>query len=251
MRHPARREQAENKPPKAYREIFQILKDLGLAVFVACVGLSAGPDAISLIREAMQPHISQPPGDPLRPELTFRVTIPQPGRYAIWAQVKLGDDDFPPLRTLHRILNDLVGAWEDGGVREFILLTAHEHDPHLEALSTVVTREARIRSVDVFGIDFSAILEGQGEPMHGDEVDTSLMMYLAPDLVRLELAQDYMLSREELRRYRRGWLRVPPQSSGSIGRPRLATAEKGAAIYDRIRSRIAERIFLHPAPDDA
>lgn len=29
----------------------QLLKDLGLAIFVACVGLSAGPDAISLIRE--------------------------------------------------------------------------------------------------------------------------------------------------------------------------------------------------------
>lgn len=29
----------------------QLLKDLGLAVFVACVGLSAGPEAISLIRE--------------------------------------------------------------------------------------------------------------------------------------------------------------------------------------------------------
>ena len=29
----------------------QLLKDLGLAVFVACVGLSAGPEALSLIRE--------------------------------------------------------------------------------------------------------------------------------------------------------------------------------------------------------
>ncbi|MGN5478350.1 hypothetical protein ACTMU2_19150 [Cupriavidus basilensis] len=28
-----------------------MLKDLGLAVFVACVGLSAGPDAMTLIRE--------------------------------------------------------------------------------------------------------------------------------------------------------------------------------------------------------
>ncbi len=28
-----------------------LLKDLGLAVFVACVGLSAGPDAMTLIRE--------------------------------------------------------------------------------------------------------------------------------------------------------------------------------------------------------
>ncbi len=33
--------------------------------------------------------LSQPP-DALRPELSFKVTIPQPGRYVIWAQVDLG-----------------------------------------------------------------------------------------------------------------------------------------------------------------
>src|SRR5437868_1104720 len=37
-------------------------------------------------------------------------------------------------KTLHRALNDLVDTWEASGVREFIFLTAHEHDPHLEAL---------------------------------------------------------------------------------------------------------------------
>jgi creatinine amidohydrolase len=87
--------------------------------------------------------------------------------------------------------------------------------------------------------------------MHGDEVDTSIMLYLAPHLVHMQLAQDYMMSREELRRYRRGWLRVPKGSPGSIGRPTLATAEKGKALYERIRARISERIFLAPAPDDA
>lgn len=153
-------------------------------------------------------------------------------------------------KTLHRMLNDLVDAWEENGVREFVLLTAHEHDPHLEALSTVVTSGARVRVVDIFGMDFSDLLHGQSEPMHGDEVDTSLMLYLHPDLVRQELAQDYMMSREELRRYRRGWLRVPRGSSGSIGRPSLATAEKGAAIYDRIRRRVRERIFETPAAEE-
>ena len=33
--------------------------------------------------------LSKPP-DQLRPELTFKVTIPQPGRYVIWGQVNLG-----------------------------------------------------------------------------------------------------------------------------------------------------------------
>ena len=153
-------------------------------------------------------------------------------------------------KTLHRQLNDLVGAWEASGVREFIILTAHENDPHLEALSTVITSGARVRAVDVFGIDFSALLEGQSEPMHGDEVDTSLLLYLAPHLVDMSAARDYMMSRDELRRYRRGWLRVPKESPGSIGRPSLATPEKGAALYRRIHQIVRERIFVAPPPDD-
>src|SRR6478609_2274847 len=130
-------------------------------------------------------------------------------------------------KTLHRMLNDLIDTWESTGVREFILLTAHEHDPHLEALSTVITSGARVRVVDIFGVDFSDLLEGQTEPMHGDEVDTSLLLYIAPELVDMTVAQDYMMSRDELRRYRRGWLKVPRLSAGSIGRPTLANAEKG------------------------
>jgi creatinine amidohydrolase len=152
-------------------------------------------------------------------------------------------------KTLHRMLNDLIDSWEANGVREFVLLTAHEHDPHLEALATVVTSGARVRVVDIFEVDFSDLLEAQTEPMHGDEVDTSLLLFLAPKLVAADLAQDYMMSREELRRYRRGWLRVPKGSPGSIGRPRLASAGKGEQIYQRIHARIRDRVFIAPPPD--
>lgn len=149
-------------------------------------------------------------------------------------------------KTLHRFLNDLLDSWESTGVREFILLTAHGHDPHQEALATVITSEARVRVVDLLAIDVSDLLVGQTEPMHGDEVDTSIMLYLAPHLVHMELAQDYMTSRETLRRYRRGWMRVPRGSPGSIGRPSLASAEKGRQLYERIYSRIRDRIFIAP-----
>ncbi len=151
-------------------------------------------------------------------------------------------------KTLHRVLNDLIDSWEMSGFREFIMLTAHEHDPHLEALSTVITSGARVRVVDIFGVDFSDLLQGQTEPMHGDEVDTSLLLYIAPELVDMTVAQDYMMSRDELRRYRRGWLRVPSASPGSIGRPSLATPEKGRAIYERIYTKIRDRIFVAPPP---
>src|SRR5207302_4440390 len=40
-------------------------------------------------------------------------------------------------KTLHRWMNDLLGSWEQTGVDAFIILTAHGHDPHQEALSTL------------------------------------------------------------------------------------------------------------------
>ncbi len=99
-------------------------------------------------------------------------------------------------------------------------------------------------------MDISDLLEGQREHMHGDEADTSLMLHLAPHLVHMELAQDFMMTREAMRRYRRGWLRVPQGSPGSIGKPSLATSAKGEAIYRRLRERISERIFLAPSLED-
>src|SRR5688500_19449995 len=111
-------------------------------------------------------------------------------------------------KTLHRMLNDLLDSWESNGFDEFILLTAHGHDPHQEALATVITKRARVRVVDIFAVGITDLLEGQTEAMHGDEADTSIMLYIAPHLVRMELAEDYLVSREALRVYRRRWVRV-------------------------------------------
>lgn len=195
----------------------------------------------SIIVERLSQDLSAEFGVLLAPTVEFGVNVTTDRGFAGNASLRK--------KTLHRLLNDLLDTWESTGIREFILLTAHEHDPHLEALSTVVTAEARVRVVDMFGVDISDLLEGQAEPMHGDEVDTSLLLYIAPALVNMELAEDYMMSRDELRRYRRGWLRVPRASAGSIGRPTLATAEKGRAIYERIYKRIRDRIFAVSPPD--
>jgi len=183
--------------------------------------------------------------------MEFKVLMAPTVEYGVNVETERGFAGNASLRkkTLHRLLNDLLDHWEATGVREFILLTAHEQDAHLEALSTVVTSGARVRVVDILSVGIVDLLEGQSEPMHGDEVDTSLMLYIAPELVDMTLAQDYMMSRNELRRYRRGWLKIPRASAGSIGRPTLATADKGRAVYERIYHRIAERIFVAPPPE--
>jgi len=149
-------------------------------------------------------------------------------------------------KTLHRWMNDLLGSWEQASVDTFIILTAHGHDPHQEALSTLRTQRARVFAVDVFALDFTGLLEDPDGPMHGSELDTSLLLYLAPDLVRMERAQDFALPP---RIARRGAIpSLPARSPGSVGRPTLATPEKGERLYKMIYERIATRVLRGGAP---
>src|SRR5256886_2343606 len=147
-------------------------------------------------------------------------------------------------KTLHRWMNDLLGSWEQCGVDAFIILTAHGHDPHQEALSTLRTRQARVFTVDIFALDFTGYLDEPSGRTHGRELDTSLMLHLAPQLVRMGLAQDFTLSERQLARFRRRAAgAVPALSPGSVGRPTLASAEKGARLYKMIHDRIATRVL--------
>jgi creatinine amidohydrolase/Fe(II)-dependent formamide hydrolase-like protein len=59
----------------------------------------------------------------------------------------------------------------------------------------------------------------------------------------MELAQDFELPQRLLARHRRGAGSLPALSPGSLGRPTLASAEKGERIYKMIRDRIATRVL--------
>ena len=155
-------------------------------------------------------------------------------------------------KTLHRVFNELLAAWEVHDVREFIIITAHRHEPHLDALATLVTAEARVRVLSVWDVDIADLLEGQPGPLHAGEAETSLMLHLYPELVRFERARDFELSADQFERYVRDQLPAPPPGgNGVVGRPTLATAEKGAAIYARIVQAIHRAVFLPATEADS
>lgn len=148
-------------------------------------------------------------------------------------------------KTLHRVMNELLAAWEAHGIREFIIVTAHRHEPHLDALATLVTRSARVRVLSIWDVDIADLLEGQPGPMHAGEAETSVMLHLYPGLVRMERARDFELSEQAFRRYVRDEMPSPPPGgAGVVGRPSLATAEKGARIYRRMLEAIQQAVFL-------
>jgi len=95
-------------------------------------------------------------------------------------------------------MNELIELWEEvGGVRDTLILTAHAADQHLEALSTIRT-VGRVRVADILALDsLPPLLESRFGPWHGGEVDTSLMMFLAPELVDLSLTSPTLLASGE------------------------------------------------------
>lgn len=121
-------------------------------------------------------------------------------------------------KTLHRLLNDLLTSWECHDVNEFVLLTAHGYDPHQEALATVGTVRARVRVVDVFAVNLSDLVGVRRSEDDRGGVYLSLLLYLAPALIDVSAVESD------------------------------ATAEQGRALYERIRGRVSERIFLAPVP---
>lgn len=191
----------------------------------------------SLVAERIAHDLSAEFGVLVAPTLTYGVNV----------ETEVGFTGTASLRrkTLHRALNDILASWEAHGFEEFILITTHGHDPHLDAVATVVTEHARARIVDLHSVDVSEFLDKQEHPEHAGEAETSLMMYLSPESVRRDEIEDFPLDPKALRRYLRGRMPVPPEGcEGAIGYPSAATAEKGKRIYAYILGRVRERIFL-------
>jgi creatinine amidohydrolase len=80
---------------------------------------------------------------------------------------------------------------------------------------------------------------------HAGEMETSLMMHIAPDLVLgLDVAGDGTERRFRVAALREGWAWAPRQWSKvsadtGIGNPKAATSEKGAAFFEAVTGRIA------------
>ncbi|MEX2466914.1 MAG: creatininase family protein [Gemmatimonadota bacterium] len=137
-------------------------------------------------------------------------------------------------KTLHRAINELLSQWEDDGVREFLIISAHRYEPHLEALLMALTSKAVSSIYDLYQVDVTDVLDGDPELEHAGELETSLMLHLAPELVRSDRIRNFAPTDQRLRKYTRRRAPTPPVESGGIlGNPSRADAVKGKTVFER------------------
>lgn len=139
------------------------------------------------------------------------------------------------LDTLARLLSDLCGSITAHGFERILFVNGHGGNTGILSAATLELRHRLQRQVetvswfDLVGDVMAELREGPGDDVgHAGEIETSVMLYLAPDLVRLE----------------RGEL-----VTGITDDPRRATAEKGELLLRTAAERLAGLVAgLHARP---
>jgi len=147
------------------------------------------------------------------------------------------------VRTLMRMLLDILAAVEEDGIRKVVLVNGH--GGNTDTIGAVLRehfdrtpRGQRAFVAMTWGPpspQAAALIEHHSD--HGGEDETSRIMYVRPDLVRTDKLQEMPLGRPILRsaaegklHFVRPWHAYVPMGGG--GETRKASAEKGKAIIE-------------------
>jgi creatinine amidohydrolase len=157
--------------------------------------------------------------------------------------------------TLIRVWTEIGACVAASGVRKLVLLNSHGGQI---SIMDVVARELRIRhdmlvfSVNWFGVGMPEGVYSDHEQKHGvhaGDMETSVMLSLHPDLVRMDRAQNFCSLTEtfekdyryiSLSRVRLGWQSQDLNPEGACGNASAATAEKGRLTLDFAAERLVE-----------
>lgn len=171
--------------------------------------------------------------------------------------------DFPgtltlSAETLGRVWYEIGASVRRAGVRKLLILNSHGGQPQV---MQIVARELRIDhgmftvAANWFSWGMPPGLFGEPELRHGihaGAVETSVMLALRPDLVRMELAQDFIpVTMADDKTYPRlralgaaglGWQAQDLHAAGACGDARAATAEAGRAVIDHAARCLVELV---------
>ena len=150
--------------------------------------------------------------------------------------------------TLGKIITDVVDSLDKHGIKKLVILNGHGGND-LKWILRELYRKTGVyiiichwfRMIGDVRKGVLDCLEGD----HADELETSMMLHLHPDLVTMETADAGSMRAPALTALKNGWVEysrpweVLTTNSGA-GDPRQATAEKGAALAEAFIERFSQ-----------
>jgi creatinine amidohydrolase len=144
------------------------------------------------------------------------------------------------------ILRDVVDALDGQEFRKLVIFNGHGGNDFRQMIRELSSRTSLfICAIEWWKVvDPASFFEKSGD--HAGELETSVMMHVAPDLVRpLKEAGSGAAKRPRLKGMREGWAWAPRPwtrvtTDTGIGDPSRATAEKGAKYVEAVIGRVAE-----------
>ncbi|WP_026932925.1 creatininase family protein [Christiangramia echinicola] len=152
--------------------------------------------------------------------------------------------------TQFAILSDIIEVLNRQGIYKLILLNGHggnNFKPILRELGLKYPKMLLVTSNFFDVVDKSQFFEEEGD--HADEMETSLVMYLKPELVSdLKEAGNGKENKSRITGIREGWAWAERQWSmvtedTGIGNPRKATKEKGEGFFKAVTEKLANLIL--------
>jgi creatinine amidohydrolase len=149
--------------------------------------------------------------------------------------------------TLNTILADLTETLDNSGVEKAVVLNGHGgNDFYTQLRELYGKRNVYLMQVSWFRLceDLATELFTPGGD-HANDMETSLMLHLRPELVDMSQAGAQSTAAYRIRGMREGWAKSPrpweryTEDSGA-GDPRAATAEKGKRYFEAICQELAE-----------
>lgn len=159
--------------------------------------------------------------------------------------------------TQAAILSDILMALEAQGVTKLLLLNGHGGNDFKGIIRELqVTTSIFLCSINWWScVDARPFFAEPGD--HAGELETSVMLQIAPDLVRpLSEAGSGSARAFRIAGLREGWAWAPRQWSSTtadtgVGNPAAATAAKGADFLQAVTTRIASFLTELAAADTA
>lgn len=178
----------------------------------------------TIVAERMCDEVSEKYGILVAPTVNYGVNLPLDKMMA-------GTTGITP-EMLKETLKSITGYWKTQGFKHFFAVSCHGDIFHIRALKD---SNDNVEVIETYEIEQKDLLEKQVCARHACESETSVMLYLYPELVDMSVAKDFDISIETFMPYLEhekdnqidGYL-------GNIGYPTLATKEKGKIIYERM-----------------